>query len=300
MNQQQAVIRSLRTDNLLPSERRQDNASSMKYVLVFVLLGATCWLFITKLDYGPGSDLGYNLGLIGGVAMLSTLFYPVAKRVRFMHSWIRTKHWFLAHMVLGIVGPVFILLHSKLTLESANGTVAFCAMWLVFFSGFTGRYLHRKIHSGLKDRRAFLQQVKQKIGVTDEHVRSRFRYAPRIHEHLGQFEASVLNSPQGLLPNFWHFLTMPFRVQRTYTSARRDLKQAIKRRARERRWDRRKARRRLGHGKRVIRAYLEAVRSVARISAYERLFSLWHIIHMPLLFWLAITGAFHVLAVHMY
>ena len=53
-------------------------------------------------------------------------------------------------------------------------------------------------------------------------------------------------------------------------------------------------------GKAAIRMYLDAVIDVARFNAYERLFSLWHILHVPFVFMLIISGIAHVIAVHMY
>lgn len=300
MSQQQAVLGSAVPNNSPVPEKKGSVVPFVWLISVSALLAAALWLTTTKLDYTPGSDIGYNLGLVGGVSLLLTLLYPVAKRVRFMQSCIQMRYWFLAHMVLGIVGPILILFHSKLSFESINGTLAFYCMCLVFLSGVIGRYLHTKIHCGLEDRRAALEKLKQKIGVSVDDVRSKFHFAPRVTTRLEELEASVLIPSNGLWLNFWHFLNLPFRLQRTYLSACRDLKRAIKKRARQKGWGSRKASRRLAYRKRMMRAYLKAIRSVARSGAYEQLFSLWHIVHIPLLFWLAITGAIHVLAVHMY
>ena len=40
--------------------------------------------------------------------------------------------------------------------------------------------------------------------------------------------------------------------------------------------------------------------NIARFGAVERLFSLWHVAHLPLVVILVLTALFHVLAVHMY
>ena len=42
------------------------------------------------------------------------------------------------------------------------------------------------------------------------------------------------------------------------------------------------------------------MRQVAQLSFYERLFSLWHLFHMPLFILMVISALVHVLAVHMY
>ena len=45
---------------------------------------------------------------------------------------------------------------------------------------------------------------------------------------------------------------------------------------------------------------LGAASRVATFQAYERLFSLWHVLHLPLFFMLIIAGIVHVIAVHVY
>jgi hypothetical protein len=42
------------------------------------------------------------------------------------------------------------------------------------------------------------------------------------------------------------------------------------------------------------------MRQVAQLAFYERLFSLWHVFHMPLFLLLVVSALVHVLAVHMY
>ncbi len=300
MSQQElAIPQDYRQSPATPQQKK--TAPSLRWlVLAATLLAGTLWTAAPRLDYTPGSSLGYDLGLAGGVAMLLTLLYPLSKRIRVMCAWIQLKHWFHAHMLLGIFGPILILLHSKLSLQSINGTLAFCSMWMVFLSGITGRYLHTKIHRNLAGKRRLLEDLDHQIGISAEGVRSKFRFAPRVTQRLECFRSLMPTQERGPLRNFGRFLALPFRLQWTYARASAELRRAIRKRARERMWTREKARHRLSYGKKMIRTYLEAVRSVARIDGYERLFSLWHFVHVPLLFWLAITGVIHVLAVHMY
>jgi hypothetical protein len=42
------------------------------------------------------------------------------------------------------------------------------------------------------------------------------------------------------------------------------------------------------------------MRQVAQLSFYERVFSMWHVFHMPLFILMVISALVHVLAVHMY
>jgi hypothetical protein len=45
---------------------------------------------------------------------------------------------------------------------------------------------------------------------------------------------------------------------------------------------------------------LQAVVRVAQYTAYERLFSLWHVAHLPFVFLLLLSAVVHVVAVHAY
>jgi hypothetical protein len=49
-----------------------------------------------------------------------------------------------------------------------------------------------------------------------------------------------------------------------------------------------------------IDARLTATRRVLEFDAFERLFSLWHLLHLPLFFMLLVAGIVHVIAVHIY
>ena len=49
-----------------------------------------------------------------------------------------------------------------------------------------------------------------------------------------------------------------------------------------------------------IDARLLTTRRVLEFDAFERLFSLWHVLHLPLFFMLVIAGIVHVIAVHVY
>jgi hypothetical protein len=49
-----------------------------------------------------------------------------------------------------------------------------------------------------------------------------------------------------------------------------------------------------------IRTRIGATRRVAEYQAYVRLFSWWHVMHLPLFLLLLIAGIAHVIAVHVY
>jgi len=291
----QAVASAEARRDASPREKKDGQSGLLTAVVALLLFG---WWF-TSVEYKPGSSLGYNLGLTGGLMMLVLLLYPLRKRVAFMRNWLPVRHWFRAHMYLGVMGPVVILLHSRLSFGSINGTVAFTCMAAVFTSGLVGRFIYTKIHHGLYGRNKTLEEVKKVLGLSEENMRSRFHFAPEVQKRLEVFEADSLGAERGLAKT-WRFMTQPFRARWAYWKASRELTHALSRLALIQDWDRGTLNRRVRRGKHYIRSFIHAVRDVTGFSAYERIFSYWHLLHVPLLFLLMITGVIHVIAVHMY
>ena len=51
---------------------------------------------------------------------------------------------------------------------------------------------------------------------------------------------------------------------------------------------------------RMISVYLDTTRKTGQLMTYERMFAIWHVLHLPLFVMLIITGFIHVFAVHVY
>jgi len=302
VNQEQAVVRPAAVARAPEAESKKKSTRSFR-VAVFplvVLALAAAGAVRNGNYYEPGDDFGYWLGVTGGIMMLALLLYSLRKHLRFMHRWGPTKHWFRLHMFLGIAGPSFILFHSTFHVGSLNAMVALACMLLVAGSGVIGRVIYRKIHHGLYGRSATLQEVQANLGIIGGDVKSKFHFAPNVEKRLKDFETSALAELNGAWPRFWSFMTVGIRAKWTRFAVARELERLGRAHARKHDADITKVKNRVAAGKLAIRQYLNAVVDVARFSAYERLFSLWHILHVPFVFMLIISGIVHVIAVHMY
>jgi len=267
---------------------------------VLLLSAVLVWLSMQGEYYTPGDDFGYYLGLVGAVMMLILLLYPLRKHVGFLNKLGAISHWFRLHMVFGITGPLLILFHSKFTFGSLNAGVAMICMLLVAGSGIVGRFMYRRIHHGLYGRRASLQEMQVQLGTQEGEVRSKFHFAPNVETRLKNFGDLAHARPDGFLRTTWQFLTISLRARRVHSQCMRELRKVLGGYAAQRGWDRAKLQRRLTAASDKISAFLEAARHTAQFSIYERLFSLWHILHVPFVFMLVISGVVHVIAVHMY
>lgn len=270
------------------------------FVLAVALLIGAAWLIGYWGDYKPGSETGYNLGLAGGIMMLVLFLYPLRKHFRFMRGLGPAKYWFAIHMAMGILGPLFILAHSRFQVGSINAGVALASMSLVAGSGIIGRFIYTKIHHGLYGHRASLEEVREISGLNSQEVQSKLSFAPRVEAALAAFESCVLQKRGNPVSDAWAFLTLPVRAWVVYLNCSRELKGLYAEQARARGWDKAKTQRRFKAALQVVLAYLRGVQNVAHFSTYERLFSLWHVLHVPLVYMLVLSAIAHVVAVHMY
>jgi hypothetical protein len=80
----------------------------------------------------------------------------------------------------------------------------------------------------------------------------------------------------------------------------REVRGIVARGAAQRGWAPQDVRRLTGFAGRMLREYLRELQDVAQFRSYERLFSLWHVLHVPFVIMLAFSAVVHVIAVHMY
>jgi hypothetical protein len=116
----------------------------------------------------PKSGLGYAIGIVGGSLILAQLLYAVRKRVRSLRWLGSVPGWFQTHMMMGIIGPVCILIHCGFSLGATNSNIALFSMLTVAGSGIFGRYFYSKIHHGLYGRKASLSELQERASELQE------------------------------------------------------------------------------------------------------------------------------------
>lgn len=253
--------------------------------------------FPTERYITPQSGIGYALGIVGGSSMLLLLVYPARKRLRFLRFLGTTKRWFQAHMVLGIVGPVLVLFHSNFSLGAANSNVALACMLVVSGSGIFGRYFYGRIHHGLHGRRANLAELKE-FADKLRWVTTNVEFLPDLVQRIEAEEQSLTARCQRL-PLLLRPPACALGVRLARRRLRRHMRAALHSAGAG---SDASARRRklLATAGTYIDDRLAATRRVVEFSAYERLFSLWHALHLPLFMMLLVAAVVHVVAVHVY
>lgn len=237
---------------------------------------------------------GYILGIVGGSLMLVLLFYPLSKRIKLMTRWIPIRYWFGIHMLLGVVGPVMILFHSNFHLGSTNSSIAMICMLLVAGSGLIGRYIYTHIHHGLYGTRISIKELKQETENSHSELLSLYAMDEKLNKQLIKMEETALRPYPGLMTSLLHVIYLAVNAPRLKRKTLRLLKKSHDENSENKILaDRKVVAQLVGH-------YTLALRKTAAFRVYERLFSLWHILHLPLFFMMIITAIIHIFAVHLY
>jgi hypothetical protein len=268
--------------------------------LGIALLVALTWGIAQRGWFQAGDDVGYWLGVAGGTMMLLLLSYPLRKYVRALHRLGKVKWWFLAHMLLGVGGPTLILLHSTYRIGSLNAAVAMYSMLVVAGSGVIGRFIYLRVHRSLSGQKASLEQLRARAGLDESETRSRLHFAPEVEARLLAFGERQVGARPAWPTWLRQVFVLPAQAWWVYLRCAAGLHKPLRTMARRRQWSRSDLARREYLARKLVRRYLASVVRVAQFTAWERMFALWHVLHTPFVYILAISAVAHVIAVHMY
>jgi hypothetical protein len=299
------------TASLVPSEhnaiasRRAPDAAAIERVVSACAAGAVTaavawgWWNRGSLGIDPASGAGYALGIFGASAMVVVLIYPLRKRghARFLGS---VAIWFRVHMLLGLLGPLAILYHSRFRYEAINSGVALWSMLIVVASGLIGRYVHRHVYRGfslqhLKARDLFeeMAAVRAELdadGDAGEHVRA----------VLGQYAALAQLSGRGFVKSALISAQLGIGTRLHRYSLARELREHLDLTGRLAGWSGDELARHQRDARLHLHRYLKALRLAGGFAFYDRMLGVWRTLHLPLFIFLAIAVTMHIVAVHMY
>jgi hypothetical protein len=265
-------------------------------MLLTVVILTAGWMLPLRDYITPRSGLGYWLGIIGGSLMILLLIYPLRKRVRAFAFLGSARIWFQIHMVMGVAGPLAILYHCTYRMGATNSNVALWSMIIVASSGLVGRYLYSRIHFGLYGSRANLDEIHFQASKIRLEGTGAGRLLPGFAEKLDAAEKSIFFSMPGipsavsaLMLWLWAGLSIRLFISRSLAKAAQQSKTIAEQ----------KDKLRLA-ASRYAAARLATARRVAEFQSCEKLFGLWHLLHLPLFGMLLVAGIIHVFAVNLY
>jgi hypothetical protein len=262
---------------------------------------ALAWGYTAHLDryITPERGLGYALGIIGGSMMLLLLVYPARKRANWL-KWVGgIPGWFQFHMILGVLGPVLVLFHANFRLGATNSNVALVCMLAVAGSGLVGRYIYGRMFGNYTDRQTSLSDL-QKNADSLRRQTSSTAVLPELIAAIEREEQRLYAPSPSLLVTLLHAMTAGLRSALARWRLERLIRKMVIQAARQ-------SPTMAAHGPRLAAtayAYavrrLDANRRLAEHRFYVRMFSLWHVVHVPFFIMLLVAGIVHVISVHVY
>lgn len=277
------------------TSRQRLRASGMESVFsALILIVVVAALVLGWLNRGddwvnPERGLGYALGIVGGSMMLILLAYPIRKRLRGPQA--RTMgtvgFWFRFHMLLGLMGPLAILYHSRFSWGALNSAVALGAMLIVAGSGLVGRFLYSRVHRGYSGRKLELRSLKDEMDA----LLAELSHAGEGYsgwDVLREFEGKAVAAGGSFWSSAGAIVGLGFTTRRAEIKCRTALLGLVA-----------DPLRRL-QLRSQLSEFFEAVRRSAEFAFYDRLLRLWHLLHLPLFFLLVASAILHIVAVHMY
>ncbi|MEZ5288207.1 MAG: hypothetical protein R2712_26090 [Vicinamibacterales bacterium] len=253
-------------------------------VAVWVLVGLDGWSYYTTpfavRGYSPvhrllrpSGPVGQTLGVFGAVLMLVPFAYMGYKRLWRSRTGTNLKRLLEVHIFCGIVGPVLITFHTAFKF---NGIVsaAYWSMALVALSGFVGRYLYVRIPRTIRGVELSQTELDDRMTALREELQ--WSAGPDVLEALDRLEADVDARPVS-----WFSGLGEGALRRSLA----DLASLLESRT--------------GAGSSVeLRAAVEERLRLAQrrhaLAATKRLFDLWHVFHLPLVWVMFAIVSLHV------
>jgi hypothetical protein len=268
--------------------------------LILAVLLYLGWYFPTERYITPQRGLGYALGIVGGSMLLLLFIYTARKRIRWLAFLGPTVKWFRFHMLLGVAGPLCILYHANFHLGATNSNVALISMLTVAGSGVVGRYIYSRIHHGLYGSKATLGELRSEAENLHS-VPGAVAFVPELVQRLDLAERRMLAAgPHLPVLGLAKPVTVAALGFRSRWVLRRYVRGALRRAAAKSATIAAQRRRLRRTAYSYIDRRIAATRRLADFQVFERLFSVWHALHIPLIFMLLIAGVVHVIVVHLY
>ncbi len=225
----------------------------------------------------PSGPAGQSFGLVGTLLMLVPFAYMARKRLKALRNAGTVKGWLEFHLFCGIVGPVLITFHTSFKF---NGIIsaAYWSMVIVVLSGFAGRHLYVRIPRSIKGNELTRAELETRAADLKEEI-AQTTADEALRRRIEAFEARLAPSQkQSLFHLFFGELALWPKV-----------------RAFERQLVGGGVSTRLSHD--LVRLSAEramVLRRAEDLQRTKRLFQMWHVFHLPLVYLLLVIATLHI------
>lgn len=230
--------------------------------------------------FKPSGEIGHGLGVVGSLFMIiGVATYSFRKRIASFHRIGKLRGWLSFHIFLCTLGPFLVILHTSFRLTGLVA-ISFWSMIIVVASGVIGRYVYVRIPKTEEGQFLSIAQLERK--------RSQLIY--RLEKELGLEEQYVTQSGLLLAPAASHGI---------FSSLVMAFKFDLGRLGWHRKWNilaRQKtlSKTQVNSGKSIVRQLIRNDQQRALLQPFHRIFTYWHIFHIPLAILMFIILFIHV------
>lgn len=231
----------------------------------------------------PSGPAGQSFGLAGTILMMAPFFYMARKRIKSLRGLGPAGVWLEVHLFCGLVGPVLVTFHTSFKF---NGLIsaAYWSMVLVVLSGFAGRYLYVRIPRSIRGQELTRVELEERAESLKEEI-SRSANSAKVMNILESFEQATVVKASGIVGSFVDLLLGEVALSRKIRALDRSLEDSG-----------------VGSVQRAEITNLSAERALvlrrtAHLLQTKKLFDLWHVFHLPLVYLLLFIAAGHIAVV---
>jgi len=275
------------------------NQMSLIYGVVLATVLYLAWGVRARGYLSAHEGIGYALGIAGGAMIALLLLYPLIRRLKIIRGLGPVRR-FRIRMLFATLGPAVLLLHANFKIGVLNSAVALFAMLAVAASGIVGRCFYSRIHVGPHGGKTEVREILADMDTLERALVGGLGRAPAIEAELRRLEEPMLRPYRNVIAGFARSRRLKRETRRSRKVILSDARRVIARQARDHGWSRRDRLARQRDLRRHLEAYLAALTKAVQFAFYERLFSFWRFLHLPLCYFLVLAAVGHVVAAHLY
>ena len=137
--------------------------TELRISLAIALVITILYLFMAR-EGVPGSSslIGHGLGILGFLLMLGAEVLHTWRKQQKEAKWGKMKTWLQTHIVIGLVGPYLVLLHSAWRLNGVAGVVMLLT-FLMVASGFLCYFIYPALPRNIEGAELSLPETEAQI-----------------------------------------------------------------------------------------------------------------------------------------
>lgn len=219
----------------------------------------------------PTGRVGHLLGAVGGLMMLVPVAYALRKRVRACSRLGSMRTWLEVHVFCGLVGPLLVTFHTSFKFNGIV-SVAYWTMVVVALSGVVGRYLYVRIPRTVRGLELTRDDIARRAAALRAELDA-LALPPRAQADVEAVERALDGGATGRAAARWLAWAAWWRARRTLDAERAAiLREALA----------------------LVRERVVLEHRLAVLDRTRRLFALWHVFHVPLVWLMFVIAAVHV------